>query len=126
LKKRFFNSADAPPPNAYNQAVEIEGAKRILFISGQIPADKNNVVPDNFRDQAKQAWANVEAQLRAAGMTFDDLVKVTMFLSDRKYTQEGRLVRKEVLGERAPALTVIIAGIFDEKWLLEIEAIAAA
>lgn len=52
--------------------------------------------------------------------------KVTTFLSDRKYRRENYEVRTEVLGERLPALTIIIAGIYEEKWLLEIEAIAAA
>jgi len=71
-------------------------------------------------------WINVEAQLKAAGMTLDNLVKVTTFLSDRRYRRENYEVRMEVLGERSPALTVIITGIYDEAWLLEIEAIAAA
>ena len=59
-------------------------------------------------------------------MTLDNLVKITTFLSDRRYCQENYEVRTEVLGERFPALTIIITGIFDEAWLLEIEAIAAA
>jgi enamine deaminase RidA (YjgF/YER057c/UK114 family) len=68
----------------------------------------------------------VIAQLRAADMTLDNLVKVTIFLSDRKYTADYRKVRQEVLQGRQIGLTTIITGIFDEKWLLEIEAIAAA
>jgi hypothetical protein len=51
---------------------------------------------------------------------------VTTFLSDRRWREDNRRIRIEVLGERAPALTVIITGIYDESWLLEIEAIAAA
>jgi enamine deaminase RidA (YjgF/YER057c/UK114 family) len=58
-------------------------------------------------------------------MTFENLVKVTIFLSSREYAVHNRDVRREVLGTHSPALTVIITGIFDEKWLLEIEAIAA-
>jgi 2-iminobutanoate/2-iminopropanoate deaminase len=53
-------------------------------------------------------------------------VKVTIFLSDRKYALENRQARQDALGSHAPALTVVIAGIFDEAWLLEIEAIAEA
>jgi len=52
-------------------------------------------------------------------------MKINTDLSDRRYGQENRDVRREVLGDRAPASTVIIAGIFDDAWLLEIEAIAA-
>ena len=71
------------------------------------------------------AWRNVEAQLEAAGMTLDNLVMHRTYLADRRYTTLNRAVRSEVLGAREPALTVVIAGIFDEAWLLEIEAVAA-
>jgi hypothetical protein len=53
-------------------------------------------------------------------------VKVTTFLSDRRYGPVNRAVREEVLAGRSVALTVIITGIFEEGWLLEIEAVAAA
>jgi enamine deaminase RidA (YjgF/YER057c/UK114 family) len=59
-------------------------------------------------------------------MTFDNLVKVTIFLSDRSLIARSAGLRQEILGERSPALTIVIAGIYDSKWLLEIEAIAAA
>ena len=110
----------------YSQAVEVTDAKRTLYISGQVPISPDGTVPDDFRDQARQAWANVEAQLRAANMGLDNIVKHTTFLADRAYRAENSLVRKEVLGQREPALTVIVCDIFDENWLLEIEAIAVA
>jgi enamine deaminase RidA (YjgF/YER057c/UK114 family) len=47
-------------------------------------------------------------------------------LSDRCYRAENSVVRREVLEERTPALTIIVTGIYDEAWLLEIEVIAAA
>ena len=84
------------------------------------------IVPATFREQCLLAWQNVEAQLRQADMTFDNLVKVTTFLADRRFGAENGQLRREVLGDRSPALTVIVAGIFDEAWLLEIEAIATA
>ena len=127
MEKRFISAPDAPTPlAAYSQAVEMRGAERVLYVSGQVPVDRAGNVPADFREQSRIVWSNIEAQLRAAGMTLDNLVKVTSFLSDRRYIAENRLIRKEVLGDRARALTVIITGIFDEKWLLEIEAIAAA
>jgi len=118
--------AIAPSSLAYCQALEISGAQRLLFISGQTPENPDGTVASDYRSQYRQAWANVESRLVAAGMTFDDLVKVTIFLSDRRYVHESRGLRAEVLGDRTPALTIVIAGIFDESWLLEIEAIAAA
>lgn len=121
-------TADGSPPveGAYPQAVEVTGATRWLYISGQIPVAPDGSLSDDFATQCRQCWANIEAQLAAAGMTKDNLVKVTTFLSDRKYALENRSVRLEALEGRQPALTVIITGIFDEAWLVEIEAVAAA
>ena len=123
---RPVNAPDAPAAPTYHQAMEVSGASRILFISGQIPVAVDGSIPDNFADQSRLAWKNVIAQLAAAGMTLDNLVKVTIFLSDRKYIADYRSTRDEALGGRKVALTTIITDIFDERWLLEIEAIAAA
>lgn len=127
MEAKPTNALDAPAAaGGYAQAVEVTGASRLLFVSGQVPLTRDDVLPATFREQCQLAWANVEAQLRAAGMGFDNLVKVTTFLSNRDFAAENRDVRQEVLGTRTPALTVIITGIFDEAWLVEIEAVAAA
>jgi enamine deaminase RidA (YjgF/YER057c/UK114 family) len=127
MKMKPINAPDAPQPlGGYVQAMEVIGATRTLYISGQIPQAADGSVPQRFEDQARLVWENVIAQLHAADMTLDNLVKVTIFLSDRKYTADYRKVRQEVLQGRQIGLTTIITGIFDEKWLLEIEAIAAA
>lgn len=129
MEIRSIDAADAPaiPSGAnYAQAVEVTGAQRLLFISGQIPESADGALPEGFAAQCRQAWANVEAQLRAAGMTLDNLVKATVFLADRADGMANREVRRAVLGDRRVAMTVVVAGIFDSKWLVEIEAIAAA
>jgi len=126
MQTRAINAPDAPaPPSNYAQTLEVAGAKRLLMVSGQIPVAQDGTVPNDFEAQCRLAWGNVEAQLRAAGMTLDNLVKVTIFLSSRDYNMDNRRIREQVMGARQIALTVIITGIFDEKWLLEIEAIAA-
>jgi 2-iminobutanoate/2-iminopropanoate deaminase len=123
MNKRPINPFDS----AYAQAHEVTGASRVLFISGQVPTAADGSVPSDFKSQCRLAWANVETQLTAAGMTFENLAKITVFLSDRKYRRENYEVRAEILGGRVqPALTIIITGIYDEAWLLEIEAIAVA
>jgi len=127
MEVKRINAATAPmPKGGYAQALEVEGARRLLFISGQIPETAQGEVPKDFPSQARLAWANVFAQLEAAGMSVGNLVKVTTFLSSREYGIVNREIRKEALGEHTPALTVIITGIFDDAWLLEIEAVAAA
>lgn len=127
MNLRPINAPDAPQSQGgYAQALEVTGASRLLFISGQIPATVDGVVPPDFEAQARLCWKNVEAQLAAAGMTLDNLVKATNFLSDRAYAIPNRTIRNAVLAGRRISLTVVICTIFDERWLLEIEAVAAA
>ena len=121
MNKRPINPFDT----GYAQAHEVSDATRILFISGQVPAASDGSVPGDFKSQCRLAWANVHTQLEAAGMTYENLAKITIFLSDRRYRRENYEVRAEILGDRVqPAMTIIITGIYDETWLLEIEAIA--
>ena len=121
-------TGDGSPPveGAYPQAVEVPGPTRWLYLSGQIPGAPDGSLAADFTGQCEQVWDNIETQLGAAGMTLDNLVKVTTFLSDRAYALENREVRVRRLAGRQPALTVIVTGIFDEAWLVEIEAVAAA
>jgi 2-iminobutanoate/2-iminopropanoate deaminase len=127
MKIRSVNAPDAPRAmGGYAQVCEVSGAARFAFVSGQIPQSADGSVPETFAEQCRLVWRNIAAQLRAADMTLDNVVKVTTFLSDRKFAGENRAIREQVLGGRSPALTVIIAGIFDSAWLLEIEVVAAA
>ncbi len=127
MQSRSINAPGVHKPSTgYVQAREIAGQSRVLFISGQTPVDIDGKVPEGFEAQCRLVWRNVEAQLRAAGMTLDNLVMSRTYLSDRRYALPNRTIRNEVLGARETAVTVVIAGIFDENWLLEIEAVAAA
>lgn len=114
-----------PTGHSYSQAFAMDAARKIVFVSGQVPETEDGFVPPDFRNQCVLVWKNIEKQLLAADMTLSNIVKLTVYLSDRQYREENALVRREVLGDYQPALTVIIAGIYEEKWLLEIEAIAA-
>lgn len=115
----------SPNDSSYAQASLVTGARRLLFISGQVPVDSDGSVPPTYPEQYRLAWRNVEKQLRDAGMNLDNLVKVTIFLSDRALIAQSAGLRQEVLGNRSPALTIVIVGIYDSEWLLEIEAVAA-
>jgi 2-iminobutanoate/2-iminopropanoate deaminase len=121
-------TGDGSPPveGSYPQAVEVTGPTRWLYLSGQIPVAPDGSLAADFRAQCEQVWDNIETQLTAVGMTLDNLVKVTTFLSDRRHALENREVRVRRLAGRQPALTVIVTGVFDEAWLVEIEAVAAA
>lgn len=127
MQTRRINAQGALiPTTGYVQAVEVSGHGRMLFVSGQTPVGADGVVPQGFEAQCRMAWGNVVAQLAAAGMTLDNLVMHRTYLADRRDALVNRKVRNEVLGGRETALTVVVVGIFDEAWLVEIEAVAAA
>lgn len=119
------NPTDAPSTSGgYSQGLEVSTPGRLLYISGQIPESGDGDTPSSFQDQCHQVWQNIKSVLTSAGMTTEDLIKVTTFLSSRDYRAENSEIRREHLDGADPALTVIITGIYDDNWLLEIEAIA--
>ncbi|HEX2630046.1 MAG TPA: RidA family protein [Chitinophagaceae bacterium] len=115
-----------PTGHSYSMGYSINAPAKIVFISGQVPETEDGFVPVSFYDQCKLVWQNIEQQVMKADMKLTDIAKITVFLSDRKYREENALVRREIFGDHQPALTVIIAGIYEEKWLLEIEVIASS
>jgi 2-iminobutanoate/2-iminopropanoate deaminase len=119
-------AAVAAPIGGYTHGLEVPTGHRLLFISGQIPVRADGATPSDFDSQCEVVWDNVTAVLRSAGMGPEHLVKVTTFLSDRRHADANGRIRRERLGDHRPALTVIIAGIYDPAWLLEVEAVAAA
>src|SRR3954452_21348347 len=91
MQRRDLNAPDAPPPvAAYTHAIEVSGATRTLYISGQVGQRMDSTIPDDIVEQSRLAWQNLEAQLKAAGMTFDNLVKITTILPDRKDVDAAR------------------------------------
>jgi enamine deaminase RidA (YjgF/YER057c/UK114 family) len=105
--------------------LELTQYRRLLFISGQVPERLDGTVPEGFEAQCEQAWRNLIEVLAAAGLGIAHLVKVTTFLTDRNQLVTNRSIRRAMLGEHQPALTVVIVETVDSQWLLEIEAIAA-
>ncbi len=80
--KKIINSSKAPAPiGPYNQAV-LSG--NTLFVSGQIPIDPSTgkLVEGDIKKETKQSMENLKAILEEAGMTFDHVVKSTIFIKD--------------------------------------------
>ncbi|WP_341705524.1 RidA family protein [Ferrovibrio sp.] len=125
MQKTSFNPDDiAAPVGGYAHGCLAAEGRRILFVSGQIPAAPDGSIPPDFESQARNVWRNIESVLREAGMGLDNLVKITAFLTDRAHVLPNRKIRQEVLGDRRIAMSAIIAGTLDSDWLLEVEAIA--
>jgi enamine deaminase RidA (YjgF/YER057c/UK114 family) len=117
--------AIAPAVGNYSHALEVPAGRRLVFISGQVPERGDGSVPDGFDAQCHAVWANVLAALAAAGLGPGHLVKVTTFLTDRDQAEANSRIRRAMLGDARPALTVVVAQTLESRWLLEIEAIAA-
>ncbi|WP_083865292.1 RidA family protein [Nocardia brevicatena] len=73
----------------YSQAIEVVGASRLLFISEKVGEDGAGNVPESFREQALLAWSNIADQLTAAGMDVGNIVRMTIYPSDRRYRREA-------------------------------------
>ena len=118
-----------PRPSGYADGVLAEG--RILAISGQIGWDPatGEFHSDDFAEQTAQALRNVVAVLRAGGAEPAHLVRLTWFVTDRAaYVAARRAIGaayREILGAHYPAMSVVVvAGLLEERALVEIEATA--
>lgn len=82
MSKQIINTQNAPAPiGPYNQSVK---AGDLLFISGQIPInpETNELVSGDIAAETRQAMQNLEAILGEAKMTFEHVIKTTIFLTD--------------------------------------------
>lgn len=114
------------PTNPYSQAVLAEGSK-FLFIAGQTPCNSasETVGVGDFRAQAVQVFANLQANLEAAGAGWGNLVKLNVYLVDIANFPVFSEVRKQYLVPPYPATsTVAVAALVDPEWMIEIEAVA--
>ena len=118
--------SDVPAPlGGYTQGLEVSHPSRWLVVSGQVPQSGQGAVPESAEEQCRLIWAHITSVLSSAAMSVTEIVKVTTYLSDRSVASANTQVRNEVLGDHRPALTVVVAEIFDPAWLLEIEVLAA-
>lgn len=80
--KKIINTPKAPAPiGPYNQAVLV---KDTLYISGQIPLNvaTGSLVEGDIEQETRQCMENLKAILDAAGMTFENVVKASVFLKN--------------------------------------------
>ena len=114
-------------PTGYTHAIQITGEYRRLIISGQVGVALDGTVPSSGEGQIGQALANLRAVLIENGMTIENIVKTTTFLTDRELLGAFRQARAATFGEHAPASTLLfVAGLADPSWKVEIEAEAVA
>ena len=114
----------AEPISHYTDAVQ---AGELLFVSGVVPVDADGqlVVGDDVVAQARAVFENMRAILAAAGCSFSDVVKVTLFLTDIDDRPLINPVRQEVFGETRPASTLVeVSALAIPGARIEVEAVA--
>jgi reactive intermediate/imine deaminase len=112
------------PISHYTDAVRVGD---LLFVSGCVPTDgRGNVVGgDDVAAQARQVFENIGAILGAAGATFSDVAKVTVYLTDIDDRPAINPVRQEVFGDARPASTLVeVSRLAVPGVKIEVEAVA--
>lgn len=112
----------------YSPVVEVRGG-RTVYLSGQIALDAQgrSVGEGDFTAQARQVFANLQQALAAVGLTFDAVVKLTIFMTDFRYLPQMRAVRDEFVNIASPPASsaVQVSALVRPELLIEVEAIAA-
>lgn len=115
-----------PPYRCYSHAIEITGEAKLLVISGLNGyfAD-GKTMPDSFEEQGDLIWQHMGTILQSAGMSYQNLVSIRIYLAAPHYDEANVQLRVKYLGDHQPAVTVVCCQLLDPKWKLEIEAMAA-
>jgi 2-iminobutanoate/2-iminopropanoate deaminase len=126
---RFINPKSLPAPRGYTHVVEVPAGARLLYLSGQVPLDKdgNLVGAGDFRRQAEQVFRNLGLALAEAGASFADVVKLDYYVRDVSHLSELRAIRDQHVNIKAPPASTLVevSRLFRDDVMLEVDAIAA-
>lgn len=124
-----INPAGMHSSPAFTQAVRVSAAAELVFVGGQNGVDSSgSLVGPDLASQTRQALANLQACLAAAGSSLENVIKWTILVRDGEPMQDGLAAFNEAWGQRPnpPAITVAyVSGLAVPDAVVEIEAIAA-
>ena len=127
MEKVYLKPADVPQPAGdYSQGLTVKGG-RLVVISGQVPWDAQGklVGKGDFQAQTRQVFENLKNMLASAGATFNDVVKLGIFLKNREDFAIFKEIRAEYLRPPFPPTTLLVVkDLAREEWLLEVEVMA--
>jgi 2-iminobutanoate/2-iminopropanoate deaminase len=124
--KKIISTSEAPAAiGPYSQAVR---SGRFLFCSGQIPLDPKSgqIISGDIAAQTRRVLDNIAAVLRAEGLTFDNAVKTTIFLTDLGDFQTVNEIYGSYFKQDPPARSTVQVSALPKGAKVEIEVIAAA
>ena len=120
-----------PRPKGYAAGIRVPAGRDLVFVAGMVGWDRSErIVSADFVAQFEQALRNVLAVVETAGGSAQDVVRMTVFVTDRG-AYRSRLPEigqawKRVMGRSFPAMALLqVAGLLEEGALVEIEATAA-
>lgn len=117
----------ATPKNPYSQVATVDGARRLVFTSGQLGVDADGRLAESFQAQVRQALANLRIALAAEGMGLSDVVGLRHYVVAGHDLAAVNAERIAFLGEARPASTLVyVSGLANRDALYEVEAIAAS
>ncbi len=120
--ERIYSEKAPRPVGPYSQAIR---AGHFLFISGQLGIDPaSGELAGDFEGQVRLALANVGAILEKAGLSWDNVVKTTVYLTDMSLFGRFNEIYSEVLGSGLPARSAVAVKELPKGALVEVEAIA--
>jgi enamine deaminase RidA (YjgF/YER057c/UK114 family) len=126
MKQFYLRPSGLPSVNGYSHAVAAEG--RVVLVSGQVPldADGNLVGPDDAEQQATQVFRNIATALAAVGAGMQDVVKLTVYLTDRADLDAFRRARDQFINAEEPPTSslVLVNGLIHPGFKVEIDATA--
>ena len=124
---RMVNIGVAARIGKYSDAVEMAPGKRVLYVSGTPGLDaETGQIPESFVDQADLAWKNIKSILAEAGMSVEDIVKLTQYLIRRSDLLPYRDIRSRHLGNCRPAsMLAFLPELVWPNMLIELEVVAA-
>jgi 2-iminobutanoate/2-iminopropanoate deaminase len=113
-------------PKAVGPYSPVVRAGGLVFLSGQIPLHPTTgqLVGNDIKAQTEQVLANLKAVLAGVGLSFSDVVKTTIFLTDLGNFQTVNALYSEALGEHKPARSTIQVSALPREAAVEIEMIA--
>lgn len=122
---KLVQTKDAPSAiGPYSQAVAVNG---MVYTSGQIalkPDGSDELLNEEVVVQAVQVLKNLEAVLKAAGSSLDDVIKTTIFLADMNDFAVVNEVYSEAFGSHKPARSTVAVKTLPKNALVEIDAVA--
>jgi enamine deaminase RidA (YjgF/YER057c/UK114 family) len=106
--------------------MEVPPNARILFCNGQVGARLDGTVPEDPREQIEVIFERIRTILAASNMSFDDVVKFTVYVTDKSILDHYFCIRARIMGEHSPPATLLVVKTFPRSGVeVEIEAIAA-